>query len=99
MLYVWHADQYQPVACAALACAYDTPTNIKGMAFEYGGRLADPDWLPEHGVRLAACSAREVPHRQPSLSVLGALWTLSPAFELRRLKRDDPATHSTIGAA
>lgn len=67
---MWHADQHQPAACATLACASDSPSDIQGVAFETGGRLADPDWLPEHGIGLAACSATEVPHRLPSLHVL-----------------------------
>ena len=60
-LCVWHADQHQPAAWASLACGSDGPSDITGVAFETGGCLADPDWLPKHGVGLAACSAMEVP--------------------------------------
>lgn len=86
---MWHADQHQPAAWASLACGSGSPSDISGVAFETGGRLADPDWLPEHGVGLAACSAMEVPHQQLSLldwcrlHFLGALSSWSSAAEPR----------------
>ena len=61
---LWHADQHLPVAWTTLECESDSPSNISGIAFETGGHLADPDWLPAHGIGLAACSANEVPYQQ-----------------------------------
>ena len=55
-LRVWHAEEALPIAHLGKACG---GAPLTALAFEAGERLGNPSWVPDCGVRLAACSAAQ----------------------------------------